>query len=41
MPIVPPPTAFKGFIHPNPANLSPVIAQVVGKGYDDKYVCLS
>ena len=32
MPIVPPPTAFKGFVRPNPANLSPVIAQVVGKG---------
>lgn len=32
MPIVPPPTAYKGFVRPNPANLSPVIAQVVGKG---------
>ena len=32
IPIVPPPTAYKGFVRPNPANLSPVIAQVVGKG---------
>lgn len=27
-----PPLVAKGFIYPNPANLSPVISQVVGKG---------
>ena len=32
IPIVPTPTTFKGFVRLNPANLSPVIAQVVGKG---------
>ncbi|HJF32698.1 MAG TPA: hypothetical protein K8V56_13120 [Sporosarcina psychrophila] len=26
------PPAYQGFIYPNPVNLSPVIAQVVGKG---------
>lgn len=33
MPIVSaPPVLYKGFVYPNPANLSPAIAQVVGKG---------
>ncbi|WP_342509025.1 hypothetical protein [Sporosarcina sp. FSL K6-2383] len=27
-----PPLASKGFIYPNPANLSPAISQAVGKG---------
>ena len=27
-----PPLASKGFIYPNPVNLSPAISQVVGKG---------
>ena len=27
-----PPLAAKGFIYPNPANLSPAISQAVGKG---------
>ena len=27
-----PPLAAKGFIYPNPVNLSPAISQVVGKG---------
>jgi hypothetical protein len=26
------PPAYQGFVYPNPVNLSPVIAQVVGKG---------
>ncbi|CAM3097846.1 hypothetical protein FITA111629_03365 [Filibacter tadaridae] len=26
------PASFQGYISPNPANLSPIIAQVVGKG---------
>ncbi len=29
---VKPPPAYKGSIYPNPVNLSPIIAQVVGKG---------
>ena len=31
-PIVLYPSAYQGFIYPNPVNLSPVIAKVVGKG---------
>jgi len=31
-PIVSAPSVYQGFIRPNPVNLSPVIARVVGKG---------
>ena len=31
-PIVSVPSAYQGFVRPNPVNLSPVIARVVGKG---------
>lgn len=31
-PIVSVPSAYQGFIRPNPVNLSPAIAKVVGKG---------
>ncbi|QNK87161.1 hypothetical protein H7992_18375 [Sporosarcina sp. resist] len=31
-PIVAAPLAYQGFVRPNPVNLSPVIARVVGKG---------
>lgn len=31
-PVVSAPPAYQGFVYPNPVNLSPVIAQVVGKG---------
>jgi hypothetical protein len=32
IPAVSSPPLYKGFVYPNPANLSPAIAQVVGKG---------
>ena len=31
-PIVKVPQSYQGFVYPNPVNLSPIIAQVVGKG---------
>jgi hypothetical protein len=31
-PVVNIPPLHKGFVYPNPVNLSPIIAQVVGKG---------
>ena len=31
-PIVKIPPSYQGFVYPNPVNLSPIIAQVVGKG---------
>ncbi len=31
-PVVNNPPLYKGFVYPNPVNLSPIIAQVVGKG---------
>jgi hypothetical protein len=31
-PIVNIPPSYQGFVYPNPVNLSPIIAQVVGKG---------
>jgi hypothetical protein len=32
IPVVQPPPSYQGFVYPNPVNLSPIIAQVVGKG---------
>jgi len=31
-PVVKIPPSYQGFVYPNPVNLSPIIAQVVGKG---------